>query len=618
MSTYDLVGDNPRFLEEDVRFRIYKSSQVLHFNEPVHSDSIEVVWWHDDDNSTSEVVRGVEWAVAPDGHDEDAMSEALLMDHNFAGTLVNSIIILTPIPSDRTYIIRYQKFMLSAMEEGYYSNDGPQPTSGLLREMIEDIDFLKNIKNPLHNITSEVAEMIRVLEEDITGDLAANIITDELHDVNVPAGQMVLRLAAGAFYEHDLVLRLVSTGVILTRGVDYEVIGLNRPKTKVAQHPSGVYDYIMLTKPFVGQIKVESYRAFGGEVTPKDINSIKDVLADVVRMISEGIFLTEQTLPFTPQVMDMMRRLGIVEDAVMHYNQANHRIVATSSGRHWYTIADLYTDAWSNNILTASHIHIGLKSTTQGWVYETHLSVNLKRIYEKMRVDVVSSVNRENTFALSKYEDVGNELIPMLRMLWNQDPATGEMSGAVLQVGMVMVENRVETLSVYDKSGTATDIHVKANIAGTDAVQDDNVLLPNGCTWVAGEEKSLESLTPLCPEEGYLVWGGAMPVTMLDNGNFIEHSFYDDEFRLSNIKQITMYFYDRINDEYIKSTNHHRWDDVNITSESILYFKEDLCAIKYEFGGGSGEPITLRLTSSTGTNSILNNRFDLLQIVAHT
>jgi hypothetical protein len=453
------------------------------------------------------------------------------------------------------------------------------------------------------------------LEEDLTGVNDENLVYEEIHQVNVPANKQVIRTAAGSFYEHDLVLVNVQTGQPLVRGDDYEVLGLNRPKNRVAEHPSGVYDYVFLITPIVGDILV-TYRAFGGIVTTKDINAIKDVLADLVKMFSDGQFLTADSLPYTTTIIQILSRLASLEDGAKHFVTAEHRIVSDEDGRHWYSIAELYTDSHSADVLTAAHVHLSIQSETQGWVYETHLSINLLRIHEKLRINVASSLDKNHHFSLGEYENVGNEEIPELRIVWIDDGA-GNLSGSVIQIGLMMEANIPETFTVFDKSGNGSQIEIYPNVVGTALVIDDNIPMPDGQIWVDSDVDSYASRYIMSPEEGYLVFGGAIPMTDLLKWTRLDNYIIDEDFQVSHIKELSFFFYDRITNKIVKVDSPHHWDDSELVTDSAIFFADDLCSINYKFAGGSGSPVQLELYGTIGSHSQINERFDLLQIVAH-
>lgn len=613
MATYDLTGSNPDFKETDQRFMIFEANQVIEFEKPVYADSISVKWIKPD-TSVVTVNQGAEWNIRTADRDTAAISDAKLIDENFAGNIVKSIISLTAVPEQRLYVIEYQKLRLDPSEEDF-GNDGPEPTPGLLADMIENIDYLLQVKDPLNNVTSETLDTVRVLPRDLAGNNPDNLISDEYHTVNVPSGQSVIRPSAGSFYTHDLEVVNDNTSLTLVKGTDYEIIGLNRPKTRVAENISAVYDFIVLLSPIVGDVRV-TYRAFGGEVSEKDINSIKDILADLIRNVGGGQYLTSQSLSTSPTITSILHRIAVLEDDIRHYVTAEHRIISDTAGKHWYSIAELFTDDFSGDVLTAAHVHFGIACQTQGWVYETHLSINLLRTYEKLRVNIASSLLKDTQFSLGQYDNINNSKIPELRIIWVED-VEGNRSGAVIQIGLRMEASVPETVSVYDKSGNGSAIYMYPNVVGTDYVNDDNIPMPDAQTWTESDPEAKVSRQLMCPEEGYLIFGGAQPTHLLVDGAILDTYIDDTNFQPSNIKEMAFYFYDRITGKVIKTTTSHHWDNNEIVTESCIFYADDLCALHYNISGGNGAPVTFEVKALLGSHSIINERFDLLQIVAH-
>lgn len=480
MSTYDLTGSDPVFLREDVRFAVFEVNQRLTLGEPAFADSIEVVWLDGVTNPT--LVEGVQWRTTYEDRDYAAMSEAKLIDENFSSILVKSIENLDVPAGTRVYAVQYQALKLKPSQEdpGAY---GPNPTPGLLTELINNVNYLMNVKNPLSDLTSDAIDGIKALETDVTGVNSNNLITDERHYVDVPNNKMIIHPSGGSFWEHDVVVTNVTTGLPLTLGVDYKFIGWDKAKQAIAEHTSQVYSYIFLLAPIVGNVDV-TYRAFGGEATIADINAIKDVLAEITNILVDGDLLSAEALPYTGTVVDIITRLNEVEDATRHYNHATHQFQAEADGIHWFTIAALYRDVWDTQTLESGQIHLTIRSWTQKWNYDLLLSVNVSDKSNKVKVKTFASADVNNTFTIGRYENLPNRNIPQIRAVWN-DPGFGNpfASGFQIQVGMEMVALQPEVLTVYDRSGSGSDFVIRDHVVGTDTVYDDNVVLPNGEIW---------------------------------------------------------------------------------------------------------------------------------------
>jgi hypothetical protein len=637
MSTYDLTGVDPSFLRTDKRFAVFEANQRLYLNEPAFANSIQVTLL--DGNTNPVLVPGVQWQTSYQDRDYAAMSEAKLIDANFNSILVKSLENLVIPAQDMIYAVSYQALKLKPSEEdpGEY---GPNPTPGLLTELINDVDYLKLVKNPLGDLTSDAVDGIKALTEDVTGVNDDNLIEDERHYVNVPINKMVIRPAAGAFWAHDVVLTNVTTGLPLVADVDYKFIGWNRSKQSIAEHPSAIYDYIFILTPLVGNIDV-TYRAFGGEATVSDINAIKDVLAEVSYLLTEGVFLTDQSLPAHTVIVKIIERLNSVEAATRLFINATHQFIAETDGKHWFTIGNLYRDTWDTNTLESGQVHLSLRSWTQIWNYDLIVTMNVRSPGDKLTVKTLASTDKNNAWTIGNYDSIENRKIPEFRAVWIDD---GTLSGLQLQIGLEMTALQPEVLSVYDHSGMGSDFVIRPNITGSDVVYDDDVVLPDDRVWVnpyrgsfvnvaslvsaiptgelgwfafaedtgriwqwdndinvwhdstsnipVGLEESTHKVARnvICPENGYLAWAGAVPlkeVEALTAGLDLVSTIKEGEIQIQNIKRVEVHIYDRRYDRMItKSEFVHFGNDVSHNQESytskfieLMFFAEDLCGV---------------------------------------
>lgn len=618
MSTYDLTGTDADFLRQDVRFAVFEANQRLYLNEPAYANSIEVVWFDGAANPT--LVEGVQWRTTYEDRDYAAMSEAKLIDSNFSDILVKSLENLDVPGTDRVYAIQYQALKLKPSEEDP-GTDGPNPTPGLLTELINDVNFLKEVKNPLSNLTSDVLDGIKALAEDVTGVNDDNLVVDERHYVNVPNNKMVIRTAGGPFWEHDVVLTNVATGDPLVEGTDYKFIGWDRAKQQIAEHTSHVYNYIFLLLPLVGDIDV-TYRAFGGDPTVQDISAIKDVLAEITHILTDGDLLTDEALPYSQTIVDIVDRLNAIDDAVRHYVTATHQIQAETDGLHWFTIANLYRDAWDSQTLKSGQVHLSLRCWTQKWNYDILLGVNITDSDRKLKVETIASTDDSVTFGIGKYDNLADRKVPSIRAIWNDDGVNPYLSGAQIQIGLDMTALQTEVLTVYDRSGSGSDFVIRDHVVGTDTVYDDDVELPNGDIWkdpYRGEYVDTAALTsaiptgetgwwtivgstsktvytwngsvwvqdgtavpftnttnskfdyqPIFPQEGFLVLAGNVPMHRIqDASQQVSNVFSTSNipynelwgFNPDMVKKLTIKVYDRIVDQYIIASKDVEWSN---------------------------------------------------------
>lgn len=78
------------------------------------------------------------------------------------------------------------------------------------------------------------------------------------------------------------------------KNADFVVAGADLAKTEMTYCSSGVFDFIVLTKPsYVGEIKI-SYHAFGGEVSRWDFDELRGAVANIMRFLDQGIFTVDE------------------------------------------------------------------------------------------------------------------------------------------------------------------------------------------------------------------------------------------------------------------------------------------------------------------------------------
>ncbi len=611
MMEYDLTGANPLYLRTGKRYRVYEDNQPIEFGEPVFADSVSVIWLDDNEVDTTPLTEGVHWDHGADNRDHDGMSRARLSDPAFTDELIHSIRNIDNFAGSRIYVVQYQALQLAPSEWDYGVN-GPTPNPGLMQELIDKVRFLSLASDPLTNITSTTLDIIQVMEEDVTGVNDDNLVIDEVHTVNVPAGQKAIRTSAGAFYQHDVVVKNDSDDV-LVEGTDYVITGLNMPKTKTSEHTSGVFDYIFMLTAYVGNVKV-SYRGFGGEVTTADILSIKDVLADLVNVLSNNDFLTSANLPLAPIMTQLIARIDGVADDVEHYTRAKHTYAAGTDGKHWFTIGELYRDDADTQTLKQGQARMFIKSYTDEWTYDVTISMGLERTINPLRLQVHTSSDRVNHHDLGVYPSLENRNVPELRLVWKTDGGSA-FSGALLQVGMHMVHDEQHVLLVTDQSGNGSEFTVRPNIVGDDATVDDDIVLPDLTVWQAGQPNNFEARALMCPTEGYLAWAGSRPMTDIVDV-LVQNTVQPDTFDLDNIKSVSVFVYDRISDQIrVESAEHYFVPGSTTRGGSIMFYLPDLCSMNYVLVSDGEGGLDMTLTADMGTHSINNERFDLRQIV---
>lgn len=487
----DLTGENPLFRVTGAVHGIYKTGQTIELEQPAYKDTIIV----------RELVNGnyidldpnTDWTIRDDNVDEDAISAAITQDINFDKELVKAITILKP-PSSRYMIsIAYQSLTANLLLHAETDHADQDITVDLIYEMIRNINFVRNSRDPVSQVSSEGSGAIVVLEEDPSASKDANHIIDELHEIDVPNGVMVLRPKQGAFHTKDFVVERQSTPnswddpIQLNENVDYVFVEMNTALTCAATVAGGVFEAIVIKGAITGTLRV-SYRAYGGEPTIQDIVSIKKELLNVVGFLSSANILTPGNLAETDVVNNLMlsnqdikRQMGDIMRALAvngtptHADRTSgmamkHRFNSPNSNLNWYTIASLYKVAGADDVFNADRMHFRVRMVESDMMFDIFIGLNLMTA-DSMSCNVVHDASGP-----------AQKIIPEFRVIWNN---TSPASGAYLQIGLKMPEVNIETFVIEDLSGNQCCWLLYPASAMAVSPVNDNIELPGLQIWSA-------------------------------------------------------------------------------------------------------------------------------------
>lgn len=655
----DLTGSDPEFKRGDRRYMVFQSTQTIDFGEPAFASTIKV--YKIVQGAPIELHENTDWAHRSSLQATNAISEAKLEDSTFQANLVSGILMTGS-------VLTGQEFQISVEYQGFYryltdypdTSIGPTPTPGLMLAMLKDLQYLKYVKDPVVDVTSDTLATLQILDEDYTGLNENNHIFNEEHQVNVPNNRFVIRPANGSFYKHDLVLTYNGTDLVENR--DYTVRGVNHGKTRVSSHKSGVYEYIVLTTPIVGTIQVD-YRAFGGEITANDFYSLRDELIDVVQLLSSGQFITTENLPSQPIITEIENRLTIVEEAVRHYKQVSFVYEITNfsynaiqySDDNWVDIASVAHGPWTemNPIVNIGTGYFRLEVPTYNYSADFALTYNM--ISGKISLTDVSVHG-------TTYEDNGlshfdTRIVPKFRIVYDN---TGINHGFILQMSINGKTPGDVQVMFYDKTGSATVWDVIDSGGVKHPNTEVETVLPDGTQWIASQANSVVTNTVSVLGERYTTWVGTVNVTDIENvsykkgevdpaittnntwvvdvksgipedpfiddvGMTVNHTINNNDIDISQIRGIKVKVFDRYKNQVIEESSNQVIELQDRVEPIVMYYIQDLCAISCSLtqqnrsvsAKGSMRTITdftLTLKSQTGTNSLLNDRFVLQQV----
>lgn len=213
--------------------------------------------------------------------------------------------------------------------------------------------YVNDVEESAGNYTySRSAALPSPLVTDYTGELRDNFIENEEHYVDTIGGKVIIRPANGAFYGHDVQIRDKNNNVL--DASQYTIRALDMGATKVCEHPSAVWRYIVLTSgAYTGSMYI-SYHAFGGEVNINNFIALQNEFIELRNYVNEGAFLTANNVGGTPVLQEIYERLKTLDRYfrslnLSGYREMSNRYVATAVGSNnssnWYRVAYLYKQA---------------------------------------------------------------------------------------------------------------------------------------------------------------------------------------------------------------------------------------------------------------------------------
>lgn len=652
----DLTGSDPEFKRGDRRYMVFQSTQTIDFGEPAFASTIKV--YKIVQGAPVALIENTDWAHRTSLQATSAISEAKLEDSTFQSNLVTGILMTGS-------ILPGQEFQISVEYQGFYryltdypdTSVGPTPTPGLMLAMLKDLQYLKYVKDPVVDVTSDTLATLQILDEDYTGLNENNHIFNEEHQVNVPNNRFVIRPANGSFYKHDLVLTY--NGTDLAENRDYIVRGVNHGKTRVSSHKSGVYEYIVLTTPIVGTIQVD-YRAFGGEITSNDFYSLRDELIDVIQLLGSGQFITTENLPAQPIITEIENRLTIVEEAVRHYKQVSFTYEITNfsynaiqySDDNWIDIASVAHGPWTemNPIVNIGTGYFRLE--VPAYDYNADFALTYNMISGKITLSDVSVHG-------STYEDNGishfdTRIVPKFRIVYDSSDIN---HGFILQMSINGKTPGDVQVMFYDKTGSATVWDVIDSGGEKHSNTEVETTLPDGTQWLSGIGTSSVTNTVSVLDNRYTTWVGTVNITDIENvsysrgemktasdntwivddttpsedvfidgtGMAVNHTINNNDIDIAQIRGVKVKVFDRYKNQVIEESSNQVIELEDRVEPIVMYYIQDLCALSCSLtqqnrqvsAKGSMRTITefsLTLKSQTGTNSLTNDRFVLKQI----
>lgn len=623
-STMDLTGADELFFRGDQRFMVYMENQTITFGEPVFANAKLIVT--DVTNGNTVLVAGTDYVIPSTNNyasllDTDATSQAKLQAYGagieFNDKLIKAIKITKRFTSEYQISVQYQALY---KDPAVYSRSGygPAYTPALMQSVLEKLDFLQKVKNPVTSVANDAVNGIVVMDIDYTGTNERNHIFNEEHIIDVVSNKFVIRPANGSFYHHDIDIRvtghevrkvvaedvgkkvlingepitltenniegyigiehrIVINSEALTEGSDYIIKGVNGGKTRASSHPSGVYDYIIVTKKIVGSVFV-SYRAFGGEISISDINILKNAIIAINNILENGNFVTTENLPYQSLIISILDRLSKLEEFIRHYSlqQFPYTIQTfTHSNKNysknsWVDVAAIDHGPWSDDSDVPS-IYTGsfkLDIESEGYYSEFDLKYNLS----SGRLEVVNKKITATTYEADGIEYFTNRIVPKFRIVYRSDDvlttttianihigktikvgnsfivltnsnintyaghdyeivSKGYNRGVVLQMSINGPVNKTVNVNFYETSGVSGIWH----LIDTNATEHQDTSLATTLpgrsgdeTWVYGQANHEVTEIAVINDDNYTMFVGNIPVKIIDSLTYHKGSEEND------------------------------------------------------------------------------------------
>lgn len=468
---------------------VFRPNQKLLFDIPIFSNErLEVILLG---GIPLPLIRDLEWAVLPDDIDYDAMSVCKEIDPEFSGTLLKSLTITRSFSDNYSVQVKFNQLFADYVNYARINqNQTLEVTPTLIGNMLEQLTYLQQMVLNPSGLYSPQSSTVKLLDEDISGNVPGHLIEDELHDIDTINGLRLIRPLYGAFFGDSVIVKNALSDEVFGTN-DFMIIEVDLAKTRRTGNESGVYQTISITKPFVGSVKV-TYQAFGGVTDVGSVRKLHDRLWAIEDYLSNTAHITPRTLPADPAIIVLRNKIQemegkmrlLLQNGLPSYGDVStgtaviKRISALDQLAHWWSIATLYRVEGSTDNILSDVFKFRLKSLISGLMFECAVSVNVNP-GASQRIQITCSNSNIPEDTLSKYS-------PRFRIL--EVASGGIYSGVVLQIGMRLPNILQETFDIEDMSGRESCWKLIPFDANSTPAEDSSVLMPNGTSVWAGDD----------------------------------------------------------------------------------------------------------------------------------
>lgn len=564
MSQYllpDLTGENVLYkISNDVK-RIIKQDQVVSLYDSAFKDTLVITLLGTTNNKDTQrtLVEGDDWVIQDSDIDYSAMSDMKLLDNTFDRTLIKSVTFTKPFVAEYNVNFAYQRLYPVTSEVLIRQSDHiVEFTPDVLLAMMQDLTMLKRITQPVKDNIGDVDGTPLLLEPDPHKTKPENFISGEIHEINVPNQVDIIHPLAGTFFKDSLEVYSIGAekDTLLVENEDYKVWEPNFFKLHWTTNTSGLFNFIVIIKPYVGRIKI-NYHAYGGQCTLYDMREMRETQENIIRYITDTQMITADTIGETKFAQLLLTRMAALEEQMRilaknglpSYGDVTsgkailRKIQSSDTDFHWWTIASLYKVAGSDTVFTADTMNLHIETEHTKFLFDANIAVNIENPVNKMDVGILSAVYPLGYIPFEDYSDLDNIIRPQFRIIWNQ--SVKESSGIYLQIGLRLKGMSEETVAIQDLSGNEScwklvDPDNPDDPGHVVTPQDTEIYLPNeNALWSISNTDSRQDSTLIPFKEGSIVWAGTEPLNRsagwvhLD----LEH-FLEDEVDITKIRSI--------------------------------------------------------------------------------
>ena len=541
---------------------------------------------------------------------------------------------------------------------------GPEYSPGLMRSVLDKVEELYYVRNPINNASATTVADMHCLAEDLTGCNPDNLVSGEVHHIDVPNNLFVIRPQCGSFYNTDtlklefqeyLGSETYGETVVLKKDVDYVVTGINTEKTAISEPSCGVYEYIVIKQAYVGKVLI-TYQAFGGDVTQADINALKDIIQSVYRTLTAMDIVTLSNISDVALIREIIYRQELLEQTVRHYQSQRFKYTTGTTDK-WVNLAFVDRNPWTADAPVPTGCIGEFRITIQdaGYYADIRVTYNLNEDIQLEVSSVHADVPSYEQDALNYFT---KRILPKFRAIWctadwtvdadNVRPGTDR--GVMLQLSITSTDPTFLTIKIDDLTGAKSPWDL-VDTLGEERPSKDNttieyytntevrygtfVLVDGKPQYIFDWKSTIDytsNVVALCPNN-YTIFAGSIPIIDIDAATL---SHWDPEtgelptsnngYRtavpvitgtdvdLSQVKSVIFKIYDAFDDKYLYGRSIQVKCQNNTLIAGGMYFLEDMCMVSCGLDFDETSGYTMRLYARTGTNSLNNDRFSLVQI----